>query len=176
MAHSSAQHGHYEMLNKPQAYSSRPTEIYHDYSPQPSTENYHTEPPHPEPFVSNTKHSHALSSRHTHLKKLSTTFWLLEFGSWFLGCASLAAIVGVLIKFDSKSVPSLTFGITLGALVSVLSTIATAFLTVPLAAGIAQGRWIWFQKQRRLADFELITNASRSPFASLWLILRWKGG
>ena len=85
-------------------------------------------------------------------------------------------IIGVLPAFDTKSVPEWPYGITLGALVSVLATIATVGLAEPLAAGLGQTKWIWYTKERGLADFELVDEASRGPIGSIWLVLKGKGG
>lgn len=102
--------------------------------------------------------------------------WLWEWLAWLVALLATAAIVGVLVAFDHKSIPDWPWGITLGALVSVLATIATVGLAEPLAAGLGQARWLWYTKERQLADFELIDNASRGPVGSAWLVLRGKGG
>lgn len=102
--------------------------------------------------------------------------WLWEWLAWLLALLAIAAIVGVLVAFDNQSVPDWPWGITLGALVSVLATIATVGLAEPLAAGLGQAKWLWYTEERRLDDFELIDNASRGPIGSAWLILRGKGG
>lgn len=89
---------------------------------------------------------------------------------------AIAAIVGVLLAFDNKSISEWPYGITLGALVCVLATIATIGLAQPLAAGLGQARWIWYTENRRLADLELIDSASKGPIGSVLLVLKGKGG
>lgn len=109
-------------------------------------------------------------------RKAVIHLWLWEWIAWLIALLAIAAIVGVLVAFDNKSVPDWPWGITLGALVSVLATVATVGLAEPLAAGLGQARWLWYTEERRLADFELVDNASRGPVGSAWLVLRGKGG
>lgn len=109
-------------------------------------------------------------------RKAAVHLWLWEWLAWLMALLAIAAIVGVLLAFDNKSIPEWPYGITLGALVSVLATIATVGLAEPLAAGLGQTKWIWYTKERGLADFELVDGASRGPIGSVWLVLKGKGG
>lgn len=102
--------------------------------------------------------------------------WLWEWLAWFVALLAIAAIIGVLLAFDQKSIPEWPYGITLGALVSILATIATIGLAQPLAAGLGQARWMWYIEDRRLADFELLDGASKGPIGSLLLVLKGRGG
>jgi len=102
--------------------------------------------------------------------------WLLEWLAWLVALAATSAIVSVLIAFNRRPIPYWPYGITLGALVSVLATVATIGLGEPVAAGLGQARWIWFSKERCMSDFELIDGASRGPIGSGLMIFRGKGG
>lgn len=105
-----------------------------------------------------------------------TNSWLLEWLSWLLAAISIAGIVIVLFKFDRHPLPEWPYGIILGALVSLLATIATIGLAEPIAAGIGQAKWKWHTKEHCMADFNLIDEASRGPLKAFWLICRGKGG
>lgn len=109
-------------------------------------------------------------------QKAVVHLWLWEWLAWFVALLAIAAIVGVLLAFDNKSISEWPYGITLGALVCVLATIATIGLAQPLAAGLGQARWIWYTENRRLADLELIDSASKGPIGSVLLVLKGKGG
>lgn len=102
--------------------------------------------------------------------------WLLEWLSWSVALIATAGIVGVLVAFDQKPIPQWPYGITLGALVSLLATIANVGLAGPIGAGLGQAKWLWFRKERKMADFELIDEASRGPYKSAILLARGKGG
>ncbi|KAK3064891.1 hypothetical protein LTS18_002966 [Coniosporium uncinatum] len=99
--------------------------------------------------------------------------WWFEFASWYLSALCLAAVLVILVKYDHKPVPFLPFGITINAIISVLSGVVKSALLVPIAEAIGQLKWNWFRgTSRDLADFEVIDEASRGPWGSLVLLLR----
>lgn len=102
--------------------------------------------------------------------------WILEWLSWSVALLAIAGIVGVLAAFNHRPIPDWPYGITIGALVSLLATIANVGLAGPISAGIGQAKWLWFAKERTMADFELIDSASRGPYKSAILLVRGKGG
>lgn len=101
---------------------------------------------------------------------------LLEWLSWLLAATSMAGIVIVLFKLDKHPLPKWPYGITLGASVSVLATVATIGLAEPISVGIGQAKWKWPVKENCMADFDLIDGASRGPLKAIWLICRGRGG
>lgn len=108
--------------------------------------------------------------------QVASTYWLFEFFFWTFALACFLAIVGVLFAFDGQLVPAWHWGITLNALVSLLASLATFALMVPVTACLGQLKWLWFRGTRRLTDFELIESAGRGPSGSIRLLLSGRGG
>jgi hypothetical protein len=104
-------------------------------------------------------------------------FWLAEFLSWVIASGIFVAIAILLFTFDGHQAPDWPYGITLGALVSLLATIAIFLLTVPVTSGLGQIKWIWFRSEpHEIIDFEVIEEAGRGPMGSFMLLLKWRGG
>ena len=111
------------------------------------------------------------------LRHAVSHFWLAEFVCWVIASAIFVAIAILLFTFDGHQAPDWPYGITLGALVSLLATIAIFFLTVPVTSGLGQIKWIWFRsEQHKIIDFEVIEEAGRGPMGSFMLLLKWRGG
>jgi hypothetical protein len=120
----------------------------------------------------------AAESRSAILEKLVTNWWLWEILSWVLSASCMCAIALVLGLYNNRSLPSRwPMGISLNALISILSAIAKYGLTVPLQEAIGQLKWAWFRKgePRKLIDLDRFDEASRGPWGSLALILRMRG-
>lgn len=100
----------------------------------------------------------------------SEKYWLNEAASCLVAFGALVAIIGLLHRHDGQPLPEWRYGITLNALVSVLSTILKAAAVVPLAGGISQAKWLWYAKPRPLRDIETFDDASRGPWGSLLLL------
>ena len=142
----------------------------------------------------------------THQAHYGTRSWYYDWWFWeitgaLLGLGSTVAIVVMLAVCNDKPMPVLRYGITLNAMLSVLSTIAKVcpFVTchflrmnhlahqnsdigqtsMLLAAteSIGQAKWLLFRKQNRnLADFKTIDEASRGPWGAFLLLYRfWDG-
>lgn len=102
-------------------------------------------------------------------------------GSWrweilsVVGSAScLVALVGVLLGFDGKAIFT-WHGVTLNAIVSLLSTASKGALLFAVAELVSQWKWILFTgRARPLMDFERIDSASRGLLGSLRLMWNFK--
>lgn len=103
-------------------------------------------------------------------------FWVWEVLACLFSLVLLAAIAAILATFNGRAVPDWPLGIQLGTLVSLLATIATFALTIPIAEGISQIKWLWFRHERPISDFGVIDEAGRDPFGSLKLLLKRRGG
>lgn len=102
--------------------------------------------------------------------------WLPEFLSWLLALCLFAAIVGTLFAFDGENEPRWKFGITLGPLVSIFATIGGSVLMLPVRSAMGEVKWMWFLRERPVADFETIDMASHGPGGSFLLLVKRKGG
>lgn len=88
----------------------------------------------------------------------------------------MVAIAFLVSRFDGKPTTSWTFYITINTIVSVLGTIARSTLVAAVAAGIGQGKWLWFrQRPHPISTFEVIDNASRGFTGSFKLLVHTRG-
>lgn len=72
-------------------------------------------------------------------------------------------MVILLLRYDGHTIFDWR-GVTLNAVVSVLSTASKGFLLLSIGETISQWKWIMFSSMRhRLIDFELVDRASRGP-------------
>ncbi|GME48376.1 putative acid phosphatase protein [Neofusicoccum parvum] len=103
--------------------------------------------------------------------------WTFEIVSVLFAVASVAAIIGVLARFDGKPLPSWPYDITLNAMIALLATIANASMAVPLSSGLSQLKWIRFKTGRApLADMEIFDEASRGTLGALKMLVKLRGG
>lgn len=95
--------------------------------------------------------------------------WLWEVLSIAVAALSLAAIVITLVLRRDRPLPKWPSAITINALVAVFTAIFKACLMMPIAEGIGQLKWLWYQKSRPLRHMEQWDLASRgmSPFVFL---------
>ncbi|KAI9878887.1 MAG: hypothetical protein M1830_010243 [Pleopsidium flavum] len=102
-------------------------------------------------------------------------WWLWEVAANFLSVVAVAAIVAILVAYDTKEIPELSHGITLNAIISILANLARASLLVAIAAAISQLKWLWFQDKRSLHDLQVFDDASRGPGGALSMIIHLRG-
>jgi hypothetical protein len=102
--------------------------------------------------------------------------WIPELVS-LLG-SSLSLIVMVIILAHYNNHPIFNWhGVTLNAIISVLSTTYKSWLIFTVTTAISQEKWIVFSRMRhRLEDFNLIDQAARGPLGSVLAIIRKVGG
>ena len=83
----------------------------------------------------------------------------------------------VLSWYEGQEIPQWRFGLTLNALLALLTSLAKMALLVPIVEGLGQLQWLWFcNRSRKLADLEVFDQATRSAFGSLRLLFSLKGG
>ncbi|KAI0514514.1 hypothetical protein F5B22DRAFT_656736 [Xylaria bambusicola] len=101
--------------------------------------------------------------------ELWTNTWLWETASITFSGICIILIFSILLRYDQKPVPQFTYGITLNAIISTLTTFSKSFLLVAVTGAISQLKWRWFQstKGRRIIDTQLFDDASRGPWGSL---------
>lgn len=114
-----------------------------------------------------------------HHKKRRIDYWAWE---WLAILVSFLAVVTstvVLFLFDDRPIPAWSWssgGISVNAILSLLSTMSRASLLVPIDECMGQLMWLWFSKrERRLADVEVYNQASRGPLGALVLFWKQKG-
>lgn len=114
------------------------------------------------------------STRWRRVRNANENYWLTEIGSCLVALNALVVIICVLRRYDGDLIPDWRYGITLNALVSILSSIFKAAAVLPLAGGISQAKWLWYAKSRPLRDMESFDEASRGPWGSLLLLVDFR--
>lgn len=97
--------------------------------------------------------------------------------SWELLCLAISwaclVAIGVLLgAYDGKPFPTGPGGISLNAMVAILSTVAKSSLMCSVSAVLGQMKWDWFEAQpRRLDQLEIFDDASRGPLGATRFVL-----
>lgn len=99
--------------------------------------------------------------------------WVLEVVSSVLAVAALVAIIAVLYVYDGKPMPDWPYGITLNALVSVLSTVMKAAMAFPITEALSQLKWSWFNRGNKLSDLSALDAASRGAIGAFMVLFRF---
>jgi hypothetical protein len=102
-------------------------------------------------------------------------WWALEILSWFFSAICMMIIAIVLWKVDGKSIPDWKLGVSTNAFISIFSGFAKSALLLPTAEALGQLKWIWFRKERKMMDFEVLDSASRGAWGSMILLGKTKG-
>ncbi|MCJ1284554.1 hypothetical protein MMC26_003887 [Xylographa opegraphella] len=124
-----------------------------------------------EPFLDGIK---SIGDKPSHLHPLGFVYrwWFWEILTIALSIAATAAMAVVLLEFDSRPPPELPSGVTLNAIVSLLSTVAKAPVLAVVSTCLGNLKWQWFKIPRALKDFEAFDNASRGPYGAFQMIIR----
>ncbi|KAK5273038.1 hypothetical protein LTR99_002431 [Exophiala xenobiotica] len=97
-------------------------------------------------------------------------WWAKEIIAAVLSILCFLSICIVLALYDGHPQPSIRWGITLNAVIALLTTIMKASLMTPLMEGISQLKWNAFMGAKRpLNDLNVYDAASRGGFGPLFL-------
>ncbi|KAH8163518.1 hypothetical protein CIB48_g4711 [Xylaria polymorpha] len=105
-------------------------------------------------------------STHSLFRKRQFFFqdWIAELIALLFAAVSLTTISVLLIAYHGRPVNSLPQGITLNAVVALLTAAYKAALLFTVSSAIGQSKWNMFSTQpRRLRGFEHIDEASKAP-------------
>jgi hypothetical protein len=111
--------------------------------------------------------SHAIQYKRSLLRE-----WRWEMLCWIFGSLTFAASLVVLTVFHNALLSEWKSKIQITTIIAALAQASTSSFLVPISSGIAQLKWTWFQRTRRLFDLETFDQASRGPQGSLGLIFR----
>jgi hypothetical protein len=115
------------------------------------------------------------SGRKARLSQSGT--WTSEILALVVGFAAIAAIIGVLARYNGRALPEWPYDITLNALIALLATIANATMSVSISSGLSQSKWIRFKNSARpLSDIESFDEASRGSWGAIKLLATASGG
>lgn len=103
--------------------------------------------------------------------------WTFEILALVVALGAIGAIIGVVFRYNGRALPDWPHDITLNALIALLATFANATISVCLASGISQAKWIRFKTAAApLSDMEVFDEASRGSWGSLKLLATARGG
>lgn len=124
------------------------------------------------PTLKGSKHTRATGR----WSRLATDWWIWELFAMISSLISFVAIVLVLRLHEGRPVPDWPFSITISSMISIFATIMSATMLVPIAEGISQAKWHWFQQYHVLRDMDVYDQASRGPWGSLKMLwgIRWR--
>ena len=105
-------------------------------------------------------------------RHLLMSTWFPEILAAVFSTACLFAIMLVLGSYDGRVKATFSFGITLNALISVLSTASKASLLYAIGAAVRQLKWVRLTTIRRLEEITLFDEASRGPLGATILLAR----
>lgn len=110
-----------------------------------------------------------------HFRRTLFRSWLWEILSCLVAIASLVAFAVILKIYDGSALSEWTHTITINSILSILITVIKAMVVVPLAEGLSQLKWSWFEeKERSLNDLVTFDEASRGILGASKLVIRVK--
>ncbi|KAI0102719.1 hypothetical protein GGR51DRAFT_526750 [Nemania sp. FL0031] len=113
-----------------------------------------------------------MAARYKSSGEIWSDTWLWEILSIVLSGVCFALTLALLKIYDQRAPPQIIYGITLNALISILTTFSKSALLVVVAGAISQLKWRWFQNMngRSILDTQLFDDASRGPWGSVVLL------
>jgi hypothetical protein len=103
--------------------------------------------------------------------------WVCETVAMIFSIGCVVAIAFTVGYYNGDPIPSLPSGVTINALISVLSTAARAALFFVVSSSIGQLKWCWLVRRGRpLQDVQILDEASRGPLGAIRVLATWTGG
>ncbi|KAG8161582.1 hypothetical protein KVR01_008569 [Diaporthe batatas] len=107
----------------------------------------------------------------TSRSRCSSFWWWQELVSVIASFGCIVAVIVILRMVQDKPTDQWTFFISLNATIAALITAAKSTAMLSVAACISQWKWAYFlSKRRRLADLDIIEEASRGPLGSVQML------
>jgi hypothetical protein len=111
------------------------------------------------------------------VSRLILDSWLCESVAMCFSIGCLVAIVFVVAAYDGERIPELASGVTINAIISVLSTASRASLIFVVSTAMGQLKWCWLRRSgRRIRDIRAMDDASRGPLGAFGVLAFWTGG
>lgn len=105
--------------------------------------------------------------------RCSSFWWWQELVSIIASFGCIVAVIIILRMVQDKPTDQWTFFISLNATIAALITAAKSTAMLSVAACISQWKWAYFRsKRRRLADLDIIEEASRGPYGSVQMLTK----
>ncbi|KAH6894460.1 hypothetical protein B0T10DRAFT_545972 [Thelonectria olida] len=128
-----------------------------------------------DPTSKSPKSTPVLATRNARPKEISIkrvlSGWYLEILWCITSAGCFCALCIILYQFDDHPLPKWPLGLTINPVIAFLSTVSRTGFVVPVCESISQLKWLWYRKERHLADFQAFDDASRGPWGSLKLLV-----
>lgn len=119
----------------------------------------------------------APGNRPSAYNRLVLDTWICESIAIAFSIGCVVAIAITVGSYEDGPIPDLPSGVTLNAMISILSTAARSALIFVVSAAIGQLKWCWFIRSgRRLQDVQTMDEASRGPLGACRILATWTGG
>jgi hypothetical protein len=111
------------------------------------------------------------------IRRILLDSWVCEWAAICFSIVCLIALAFVVSLYRGGPIPKLGSGLTLNAIISVLSTASRASLVFVVSATIGQLKWCWLKNSgRKIHDVQTMDDASRGPLGALGVLASWTGG
>jgi hypothetical protein len=111
------------------------------------------------------------------IRQILLDSWVCEWAAMCFSIVCLVALVFVVSLYSGGPIPKLGSGLTLNAIISVLSTASRASLVFVVSATIGQLKWCWLKRSdRKIHNVQTMDDASRGPLGALGVLASWTGG
>lgn len=87
--------------------------------------------------------------------------WFYEILAIVFSLACFASILSVLVAYNQKPAPSLSYGLTLNAIIFILATESKSSLIFATGECIGQLKWVWFYNRRKQLDSMQLFDSAR---------------
>ncbi|KAI0401500.1 hypothetical protein F4802DRAFT_600974 [Xylaria palmicola] len=101
-------------------------------------------------------------------------WWWWEIGSLFISIASLITLLGVLAGYQDRAMSDWHLPLQPNSVISILTTTMKTTVLLSVSACFSQLKWHHFSRPRRLNDLEAFDEASRGPWGSFLLVLKFR--
>ncbi|KAH8421576.1 metallopeptidase [Colletotrichum scovillei] len=156
-ATSSDDEGHHSSIEQRPLYSNRSTMTQNSHMWQPEKNEQGTD---------------ESSQQATDTNQTIWQIWRLEILSSLLALGCVLAIIIILALHQSKPLPKWLGVMSVNTLIATFNAVYKASLIMPVAEGLGQLKWDWFQHPQKLADVVAFDDATRGPWGSLLLITK----
>ncbi|KAH6678192.1 hypothetical protein B0J14DRAFT_316769 [Halenospora varia] len=113
------------------------------------------------------------------LTRISMETWILETLGVLCGVACIVALIVILVHYDDKPRSVWASYLPINTIVSLLATIATTTLALPMESGLSQLKWMRYKSWKEgapLEDMDLFDEASRSTVGRAYMLLKGRAG
>lgn len=112
-------------------------------------------------------------------KKQKINYWAWEWMALVVSLIAVLVSAATLMVFDGRPIPKWSWqsnGISVNAILSLLSALSRASLLMPIDECMGQLMWLRFaSREQRLADVGVYADAAKGPGGALRLIWRQRG-